>query len=300
MSDCTAGKIAFVHIPKTAGVSIIGSFVDRLGASQCLTFTETMSFETFEAKTFVSGHVYLGDIESDPFIFTFVREPLSQISSHLRWIDHISQFDEIQLRDLPASVRLGIQQIKKVDFSDAKSIDGYLQWLPHDSELRVTNLQSEMLAFRRGRVPRVADKELAKQAVANLGRLQFVGVSEKLSADLGQLFGMLGLGGPPALFHANRSPGSRDIDLSVSSIRRVLLKYIQADLRMYDHIVNLRYPGRLGNKLNVARAALARLVDMGRAPRLRAVEGFPAGAIPTKSRGATPAEPVTTSAEPVI
>ncbi|MEM5386445.1 sulfotransferase family 2 domain-containing protein [Paraburkholderia phymatum] len=238
MLDNTIGKIAFLHIPKTAGVSVIDAFVQRLGAESCQAFSSEISEDVFSKKTFVSGHVYLGDIQCDPFIFTFVRNPLEQIASHLMWVDHYNQPEyEIELNGFPEKIRQEIRRVASVDLSSAKSIDKYFESRSHDSEIRLINLQSELLVFKRGHVTEMTHRDLASKAINNLNRFGFVGISEDLSAEMKTLFEMLNLGASPVISHLNSSPSSRKVDTSVHDIQRTLLKYVQADLRLYEHVM---------------------------------------------------------------
>jgi hypothetical protein len=251
MSKIIFPKIAFLHIPKTAGVSVIDAFVKKFGVESCESFSNEISDDVFKDKNFVSGHVYLGDIECDAFIFTFVRNPLEQIASHLMWIDHYNLPKcESEINGFPENIRRGIRQLAKTDLSNAKSIDKYLQWLPRDSDLRVINLQSELLAFKRNRVVEMGWDELARIAIHNIRRLEFVGISENFSLEMKALFEMLDLGSTPAISHLNSSPSSRKIDLKLPDINRTLSKYVQADLRLYEHVVKTKRDS-FGSKWNL-------------------------------------------------
>ena len=247
-----AQKIGFLHIPKTAGVSINSSFVQRLGKANCLLFSPEMSDATFERKVYVSGHIYCGDITAEAaFLFTFLREPLNQIASHLMWIDHLNMPKNAHATaTLPASVQVAIGQLGKIDVSSATELDNYLQWLPRDSDLRVRNVQSELLAFCRDRVVPLCDRDLADLAIKNCARLDFLGTTANLSQDLSRLFRMLGLGHKPLVSHDNKSPSERKIDLKVASIARVLQKHVEADYRLYENAVGGRIALRLQELFN--------------------------------------------------
>jgi hypothetical protein len=234
-------RIAFLHIPKTAGVSVIDSFVNRFGADLCAPFSNKISDKAFECKNFISGHIYLGDIECDAFLFTFVRNPLKQIASHLMWIDHYNQPEyEAEFLGFSDDLKRCIRQLASADFSSARSIDKYLQWLPRDSDLRVINLQSELLAFKRQGVVEVGPKELADRAINNLARLKFVGVSENFANEMKTLFEILNLGSSPVVSHLNSSPSARRIDITLPDIKGTLSKYVEADLRLYEHILDMK------------------------------------------------------------
>jgi hypothetical protein len=233
--------MAFMHIPKTGGVSNIGAFATRLAPDRCRTFSETITDRDFTGKEFVSGHVYLGDITRQCDVFAFIREPLTQIASHLMWIDHYNMPEyEHEAAALPQPVRDGIAGLKSVDFSSAGEIDDFLRGIACNPMLRIANLQSEMMAFRRGQVRSLDDSELARRAIGNLRRLRFVGITDQLSLDMPRLFGELGLGPAPAVGTLNKALSLRSMDLADRSIRRVLRGYVGADLRLYDHVLEAR------------------------------------------------------------
>lgn len=241
MSKKNSSRIGFLHIPKTAGVSVTQAFVEELGADQCALFSDKMIDETFLHSRFVSGHIYFGDVTHDAFLFTFLRNPIRQIASHLMWIDHynLPQFQQ-EREGFPENVKAGIRALENTDLSSAKSIDNYLRRHPLDSPLRIANLQSEMLAFKRQEVVSMSNRELADLAIRRLGELDFFGLSETLHADMCSLFRTLEFRSMPELSHLNSSPSERVVDYQLPDVKRVLSKYVQADQWLYEYAVNAK------------------------------------------------------------
>lgn len=234
-------RIAFMHIPKTAGVSVVNAFTDRLGGEACTSFSPTITDHDFLGKRFVSGHVYIGDITKDAFAFTFLRDPVKQLASHLLWIDHYNMPEyERETDSFPPSVVEGIKALDGKDLSSARDLDRYLATAPATSILRIRNLQSELMSFCRGEVASVSDKKLAEMAICNTRLFGFIGLSETLSDDMARLFEILGLGDPPEMKQLNAAPSRKSIDIAVPAIRSVLERYVQADLRLYDSVLKLR------------------------------------------------------------
>ncbi|MFM0559296.1 hypothetical protein [Paraburkholderia sediminicola] len=264
MSKKNSSRIGFLHIPKTAGVSVTQAFVYELGADQCALFSDKMVDETFLHNRFVSGHIYFGDITRDAFLFTFLRDPIKQIASHLMWIDHynLPQFQH-EREGFPENVKVDIQALANTDLSSAKSIDDYLRLHPLDSPLRIANLQSEMLAFRRQEVISMSNRELADLAIRRLGELDFFGLCETLQADMASLFHMLELSSSPKLSHLNSSPSERVVDYRLPDVRRVLSNYVQADQWLYEYAVNAKsrpFP-RITNPLSLIRMLYRKITN---------------------------------------
>ncbi|MFM0128769.1 hypothetical protein [Paraburkholderia sediminicola] len=264
MSKKNSSRIGFLHIPKTAGVSVAQAFVHELGADQCALFSDKIIEETFLRRRFVSGHIHFGDVTRDAFLFTFLRDPIRQIASHLMWIDHynLPQFQQ-ELEGFPEDVKAGIQEIANIDLSNAKSIDNYLQRHPLDSPLRIVNLQSEMLAFKRQGVISMSNRELADLAIRRLGELDFFGLCETLHADMSSLFRMLEFNSDPKLSHLNSSPSERVVDHRLPDVKRVLSKYVQADQWLYEYAINAksRPSPRTRNPLSLIRMLYRRIAS---------------------------------------
>ena len=248
-------RIGFMHIPKTAGVSVADAFVRELGTHQCALFSNEISDEIFTAKRFVSGHVYFGDITRNAFLFTFLRDPIKQIASHLMWIDHynLPEFQH-EIVGFSKNIQMCIRRLAHIDLSNGESINEYLTWLPIDSELRIINVQSEMLAFKRKEVIRMTNKELGNLAIRHLHELDFFGLNEDFVDDMRTLFRLLDFESEPVVSLLNRSPSARNVDYQSSGIRRVLSKYVEADQRLYDHALEAK-----GKRLGAGSRLFARI-----------------------------------------
>ncbi len=234
-------RIAFVHIPKTAGRSVCHAFEHALGEDNCDIFSPVIDAAAFAGKRFVSGHVQLTQITPDAFAFTFLREPVAQLASHLRWLDryNLPEFHE-EVVPFSASIMAAIRRVGDTDFASARSIAAFFDWLPRHSHARLRNVQCEVLAARADVQAYHTPRQMGLAAIRNLGRLNFVGLVEDLEADMTRLFDALGLPGPPLVTRQNERSSDRRFDLANPAIRRELARHVTADLRLYRHVVRRR------------------------------------------------------------
>ena len=232
-------KVGFLHIPKTSGVSVINAFSSVLGADRCSTFHTSITEENFGEADFVSGHAFFGDIIAPCFLFTFLREPIEQLNSHLRWMDHLGSPERSEeFARLPQEIAFHVQQLTQIDFSSAVEIARFLQSVEGARLLKIRNVQAEMLAFSRASCRLLTDTALADLAITTLSKLSDYGLSETIDRDLIRIFSQLGLR-RPSVRHLNPSPAARTIDISVPKIREALALHVQADLLLYDHAAEL-------------------------------------------------------------
>jgi len=230
-----------MHIPKTAGLSIAHAFVRAFGADQCRVLSPEINDSDFENRRFVSGHLVLSTITPNSWRFTFLRHPLAQIVSHLRWLDHYNepQF-QAEAAGFSTSTKAVIQRVRTTDFTSARALQSFFAWLPEDSDVRLINVQAEVMARRFDRIAYRDATELAEQAIANLDQLRFVGVVERMRRDLPLLFRHLDLTCRPAITRQNNVSSQRQIDVRDPDIRRVLECFVGADLRLYRHVMPQR------------------------------------------------------------
>jgi hypothetical protein len=230
-----------MHIPKTAGFSVVKAFERRFGPANCEIFSAAISDENFAEKAFVSGHVGRDRITANAFVFTFLRNPYHQLASHLKWIDHYNMPEfAYEAEGFSAPVREAFRRLAKVDFDDAKSLGGVLDWLDGHPHLRVKDVQSAMLALPPGPLGHRCRDELARDVAARLRSFDFIGLAERVGPDLARLYEILGFRQRPKLAHYNRSPARRSIDVANPEIRKVMRRHLEMDLFVYYAALRMR------------------------------------------------------------
>jgi hypothetical protein len=257
-------RMAFIHVPKTAGTSINSHFKDYIGSKKsgrCINYRDFRSapLESFAEKArearFVSGHMPWTVFESfrDPhtFSFTFLRDPFAR----LRSLYHHAANMPSQVRD-DDQVRLvrglSLEQFLASDHPDIRyRTDNYL----------ARQLTGQMTFFPRTEKERAA---LAEQAVHNLTTLNFVGLVESFDQDFASIAAVACLPPPPRGKRVNDSSALVQTDEKKAAIKRELddtlkrefFHLVEVDLRIYDHFLKLR-KGEKGMALPKALEPLA-------------------------------------------
>jgi hypothetical protein len=229
--------IGFMHIPKTAGISVVRAFERALGKENCRQMSPSVTDRDFLSHRFISGHHWLSAITPNAWRFTFLRDPVAQLASHLRWLDH---YNEPPFRSealtLSEDMRHIVVRVGQTDFGSARELDALFEWLPADAPAKLSNVQCGMLSWRPGK-PRFDDTaELAAAAIYNLRELNFVGLTEAAERDMTRLFRRLGLPMEPDLRRDNTRSSSRRFDLNDANVRAALERQMQADMRLYERV----------------------------------------------------------------
>ena len=176
--------VLFLHIPKTAGVSLVTLLKSKFDEADVLVppnhSVDGITPEELDSCRFVAVHAYAGFIERfsrRPVVLTMLREPIDRALSHYHFMK-TTPFERLPLN------QQGV--FKRAQESD--SLLDYLQRWPEDAESQLTNLQVGFLSrpdwmnpdYGRGQDP----LELAKE---NLAKFEFVGILERFWESLALL-----------------------------------------------------------------------------------------------------------------
>ena len=236
-------KIIYMHMAKTAGSSVNRFFAQSLGEENCLDhierFPPSERAEHLRRKAFVSGHIYSGDVldlsqeVADAYLFTFMREPIRQIASHILWLDHYNEAEyRSEFERLGEPLRQLVKAIRAVDFDSPNDLDDLMTNLSPWGLRMLDNMQTRYMCGDKRPIPLSLSHASAAYRVA--ARFDRIGFVEDMDASLAAIARDVGLkmraNGAPKV---NEAKSSRRIDLSKPLLRRVLSKRTVADDRLY-------------------------------------------------------------------
>lgn len=226
----------FLHIPKTAGTTLIEIAAQHYGDRNCLSHSDYMKYplENYRHVPFISGHfgyAIAGHLLAGRYSFTFLRDPIKRVLSFYSFC-RTRDPDEFDIYRIVQS----------------NSLDRFLEMaLESPNEFsHVWNNQVWMLAHGWGGSHSFNDyteARLLKLAKAHLDRLSHVGFTETFPADLRIIFANLGIGHEGALAHSNATPERLTRDGLPASTLRLLDRVTALDRELYDYARSRRSGG---------------------------------------------------------
>ena len=171
-------KTFFIHIPKTGG-STFNKFLANhfIGIEHCesqLTidgeFIDILQIKKFE---YVSGHIKFLVFEANDFprdeyfLVTFIRDPISQLISHLNWVIHIYDIDPVFFASHPKIIQDISLELRSLDLYNSDSLIYALK--KFDGLFK--NNQSKYFADSSGTI----DKD---NVIEKMSQLDVIGITE--------------------------------------------------------------------------------------------------------------------------
>ena len=209
-------RIIFLHIPKTAGTTVsqvlLADFLpDEVFPPRLVPLQVTYSIEALSRYRLFCGHLDWSDLDCVPgekFTFTFLRRPLDRIiSNYYFWKGLADAGDPHQL------IRDGLQHL--ADLGEYSSMAEYFlesrESVKSIVDYTFNNMYSYYFAYRRFgwcyiKPVMLRPDQVLANALSNLSRLDFVGITEFMPESLKTLAAVLGRPAIAAIPHANRTP----------------------------------------------------------------------------------------------
>jgi hypothetical protein len=226
----------FLHIPKTAGTSVVHFFQQRLPAHSMCSHGDFLRFppdpsgfrRTLEGFDFVSGHFGYRDIApllNEAFSFTFLRDPVDRVLSFYRFCRH----PDMQRRFPVARAARDL------------GLEGFLlSQRPEVCEM-LDNQQTWQLARGYWQADRQAlagldGEQLLALALAHLAQFDQVGLTETFAQDFSRVLGALGIDQElPVQRQLTTSDPLRTADLP-AELLQALRQRLQLDYRLIERV----------------------------------------------------------------
>jgi tetratricopeptide (TPR) repeat protein len=233
----------FIHIPKTAGVSLRSRLERSLPLYSVSPHVHPSAMTEEEAGPLrayavVSGHISWIDAQRffpDRKKFTFLRDPVD------RCVSLYFYFRSMPLeRPIPLE-RITYQVIPEEAHSLARILDieDFFQSRHPIIRGHLCNLCVWQLGDRvRPKTRSISESEILAQALKNVEKIDFIGLYERLEEDSSRLCRFLGIRESVSLRHENKSENRPSLsDLSPKALELVK-RLTDLDRRLYESVVN--------------------------------------------------------------
>jgi hypothetical protein len=232
--------IFFMHIPKTAGISLRNMIADQLPVEATLSHAHWQGRQARDpnAYQFVTGHVpfsYIRRFVRPPIVMTFLRDPIDRAISHFHFYKSLPPAEVArQKRELGHEAWHDTVEIWKR--TKDLEIGDFLVKEPELARRVLGNVQTSYFlddGIRDASSPLLAGSVLPEDVVRNLHRCNVIGLTERMQESLTLLYHQVGLAPVRQLARANateRRPTVRDIS---SRTLAALTELTQLDAQLY-------------------------------------------------------------------
>jgi hypothetical protein len=232
-------KVFFIHVGKTAGSSFNQFLRERWkGECHCEKYLEPdgLSFSNLahlRQLDYVSGHIRYAAFQSHfpaerHFSLTFLREPFSQIISHVNWVMRIHDISPRFFHGHPRRIQEICLELRSLDLTNpVVFINTLIRF-----ETLFRNAQSRYFTGDR-------DDACVRTVIENLRKLDMVGITEMYEASLRRFMALNQIDTTVETHRENENHHYRihaDI-FDKPLIREFITEYNRIDIEVYAHFV---------------------------------------------------------------
>jgi len=221
-------RAVFLHIPKTAGTSIVDLARLHYGQKNICSHGDFMGIEAASliATPFVSGHFgyeFARELMPGRYSFTFLRDPIERTISFYYFCQtrNPDEFEEYRI-------------------AQENSLSRYLEMAIESKQLDSWNNQTRLLAHSRESASKFSETELLSLAKLHLDDFSYIGFTESFEQDSGVVARAMGMG-PKQAGHSNVTPKRVSVDELTSNTRRLLEKVNELDIELYQYAKQRRH-----------------------------------------------------------
>lgn len=235
-------KLFFMHIPKTGGNSLNHWLLKHFSKSNILTHLEVKSAlipDKLGYAKCLTGHLPILSFRdryplSDYLRITMVRDPMSQLVSHLRMVRSLENLD-----DYGDNIRQISLQLKSLNLSQPENLRNWLDSLPNSRRVLFDNCQTRYFLKNPG-LPKLDDIHL-EEVTQTLDYFHLVGTIEEVDDFIAKVAWKMEWKSPRKFPRKNVGQTTFGIDPKSSDWSDALEPYIRLDLRLYDMVTQLKY-----------------------------------------------------------
>lgn len=248
-------RIFFMHIAKTAGSSANTFFLSQYDEAKAVThaekFTEEFHREFLLDFQFISGHININrfaltDVPKLYDYITFVREPVAQLVSHLKWMKRQSIDDEFKnLIAAHPHIKELSEKIRDSDLNDPDVLKGFFQGLTAQEKPYFDNCQTRY--FINGLADEFVRQPHVNNAITKMmASFRFVGISEEFEKSIAAISKIYGFDKPVAAIRENISVMDDLFDVNNPEINKILKDVTKFDRQLY-YIAMQRFEQQYNN-----------------------------------------------------
>lgn len=235
-----AKEIFYLHMPKTGG-HVVNKFLETaFGRENFYDFVPDPSNIDAKQRLVLSGHLRFGDVlprSKHWFNITFIRNPVDQLASHLRWLDHYNDEKfKFERDNFPAHVIRILDRVREVDFDDGTDLDEFISSIRIEDSVRLRNMQTELIGFSTQSLRKVDDKTQYELALAYSRSFNFIGLTHCMQEDINRLATKLGCRHVYKTDRANESVAGRQPNLKNAGVLATLREHTKADQQFFEYI----------------------------------------------------------------
>jgi len=236
-------KIFYLHILKTAGSSMNSFLTSQFQEDESLTHIESkIDFKNEEdlkkadEYKVLSGHIQLPQMQNKLKVFnsritlsTF-RIPMEHVISHIAWVRKLGdESEKKRLLQHEDTVQKIVKKLLTVDLTQAKEITKFIAWLEKEKIYLFHDTQTKYLSGGGNKI----EANTINIALQNLNKLDFVGVSERLTEFQLMLCDTFDWKFTQESIKENANTSYYGLNINDESIRKALQPLIQWDTLIY-------------------------------------------------------------------
>lgn len=238
-------KFFYLHIPKTAGSSLNTFLQAQFKHEQCLTHIESQNvfqsderIQEIDNFNLLSGHIPLPQMQYKYKVFeqrivmaTF-RIPIEHVVSHISWVRKLGDSgEEKRLKQHSPEIQKLVKRLIVTDLSNPHKIKELIAWLEKENLFLFHNTQTKYLS---GGNSANFEPSSIDQAIMNLKKIDFVGITERLEEYMSMLCFYLGWNfDQKETISENVNPNNYGLDIRNNEIVDSLQPLIKWDQVIY-------------------------------------------------------------------